>query len=609
MTNKSSFWELLEGLYPGKGKEMVGELEKVIGESGRRPANSRAVRRAGWYKRLQLYVTYADTFVKDGRADFYTLTEKLEYIRDLECNAVHVLPFFASPMVDMGFDVSDFYQVRSDLGGNEAFEKFLEEARMRDMRVFVDLILNHVSEEHEWFKRALAGENFYRQFFISRKERPKFVKRFMDKGVVWAGYRKEEKVPHQVETSHGFKSVRDDKGDLRSLSPLSINLEVIFPDQAGEIPHWVKGKDGYWYFHTFYPQQMDLNWDNPEVFKAMAQVLVFWVKRGVNFRLDAAAHIGKDVERGKLLNTQKAHLILRGLNRVAKMVDPEAVFLVEVGGGLRMTMDYFGVPDRPEAELAYNFELESGLWWALIFRDGDRIWEVLRMAKDVPQQIQWVTFLRNHDELKLNYLNEERQKKLFAELVKRGLPFRESDVAGRTASFLGGDEKRITMAYLLLASLPGDPAIIYGDELGKENDREYMTERTAFRMETVGLSKDRATDAREINRGQIDDQQLGADKARRIKEEISRIFKKRREYVEVMATEWPKRLDVQEGVFGCKYKKGQKDLLALVNLKDEEAVIPFKGEGRVVLEVNGGRIENQEVRLPKYGGVWMEVLI
>src|SRR3989344_3811595 len=314
-------WAILEELYTEKGEVLQSRIEEIVGENLLDSGQARMTNFLDkhWYKKLQMYVVYADSFTtvnqkskiknqndkskfknrNKGRGDFYTLTEKLEYIRELGCNAIHVLPFLESPMVDGGFDVSDYYKVRENLGGppsprgnvgategrgNEAFEKFLAKAKSLRLKVFMDLVLNHVSEEHEWFRKAVAGEGRYRNYFIWQKEKPELVKTFEKGGKLWARYR--VRLKRKSQSSKPQLKVQKLKQ--------YIDLLVVFSDFVGEIPHWRQGKDGYWYFHSFYPQQLDLNCDNPKVLIEMAKVLIYWANKGLSFRLDAIGHLGKD---------------------------------------------------------------------------------------------------------------------------------------------------------------------------------------------------------------------------------------------------------------------------------------------------------------------------
>jgi len=169
-----------------------------------------------WYKRMNLYVVYADAFRNGKRGDFFSLAKNLEYIKETGFDAIHVLPFLESPMQDAGFDVSDFFRVRKRLGGNEGFEVFLREVGRLKMKVFMDLVVNHVSMEHEWFKKAVSGDEYYRNFFIHTPVQPKLIEVEDDRWGKWARYRLNRR-------------------ELRS--------RIIFLNQNGELPHWFRGED------------------------------------------------------------------------------------------------------------------------------------------------------------------------------------------------------------------------------------------------------------------------------------------------------------------------------------------------------------------------------
>jgi len=162
-------------------------------------------------------------------------------------------------------------------------------------------------------------------------------------------------------------------------------FRVIFSDQAGDIPHWIKGGDNYWYYHTFYPHQIDLEWNNSEVFIEFGKVLKYWAKKGLNFRLDAIPFVGKDVHRRHNRSTENTHLIVQALHQVMKRTSPESVFLVESCQPLEITKKYFGTPESVESELAYNFHLMSALWSTLITGDSSHIAIGLNETKGLAQ--------------------------------------------------------------------------------------------------------------------------------------------------------------------------------------------------------------------------------
>ncbi len=570
----ASLKALLEELYPENYHDVVMALRHCWREK-----KPEAEKTSDWYKKIHLYVTYPDTFHLGDEADLGSLTKKLEYIKNLGCNAVHVLPFLASPMVDGGFDVSDSYLVRESLGGNVWLEKLLNQAKKNDISVFMDMILNHISEEHRWFRQAISGDSFYRNFFVNSLDEPDFVKTFVDEHGVWAKYKVEGK---------------------------ELDIRVIFPGQCGDIPHWRQADDGYWYYHTFYPQQLDLNWDNYHVFVAYAKVMAYWAKLGVSFRLDAIPFVGKDLKKGITESSPKTHLIAQALHKVIKKVNPDCVFLVEANQPIKGLVKYFGETEV-ESELAYGFGLMNGLWLALLSGKVESLWEAVDQMSMGPEWSGWITFLRNHDELSLEYVEVEDRKEMLEYLRGTGDEFREGfGYSGRSVNFLKEDLRRLVMAYFLLASMPGSPAIIYGDELGKGNDFEFMKLQTLYKRDHLG-DDSIEDDTRDINRGWIGEGEILSERGHFVYVEMSKMYKRRLELPEIALGEL-KRVDSDtEGLLVGKYELEKGELMVLINLTNEEKVYQVEGVDRLEFEINYAKLESGKLVLPEYAGAWVRV--
>lgn len=505
-----AFLDLIKSIYPHD----YSQVQKALAESLN---NQRLTSNLpdDWYKKLHLYVTYPDSFHEHGQAGLTQLTERLDYIKELGCNAVHVLPFLSSPMIDAGFDISDYYIIRDDVGSNKEFDKLLAEAKKRGIVIFMDLVLNHVSEEHRWFQQAVSGDRFYRQFFEHSWKQPQLIERYSNQGGEWARY-------------------ASDNGP--------IDIRIIFPEQCGQIPHWRQAEDGYWYYHTFYPQQPDINWHNYHVFIAYAKTMIYWAKKGVSFRLDAIPFVGKDIQAGQIETSQRTHQIVQALHQLVKLVAPDSTFLVEANQPIDKMTSYYGQeatqyrPEIKEAELAYNFPLMNMLWDALMTNHTDRLFKCIQATLDVPEWAGWVTFLRNHDELSLEYAPTEIKYEIYSALKDKGLSFRgKHDIAGRTASFLDNDTNQMIFAHTVLASLPGSPAIIFGDEIGKLNDYEFMKRQTEYKQQRLEDAQVK-DDTRDINRGYLDAAQINQPSSRNLYRHISQIFKSRLKYIEYFAT-------------------------------------------------------------------------
>ncbi len=568
----STLKQLLISIYDDAAEEIIQELEADIGkiEEFKEPDAA-----SDWYKQMNLYVTYPDSFCAEGNCDLEALTSKISHIKNLGCNAIHVLPFFESPMIDLGFDISNYKKVRDQLGGNEAFEAFLKKSKSEDIRVFVDIVLNHISFEHEWFKKAVDGEEKYRDFFIWQKDKPKFIKTFEKEGKTWARY---------------------------MINGKTRDIFVIFPDHVGDIPHWTQGDDGYWYYHTFYPHQIDVDWNNPNVFIEFSKILAYWAEKGVSFRLDAIPFIGKNIEEGKYTDDFRTQQVVQALHEVVRSVSSESVFLSEVAFELEKIKTYFGDEEIVESELSYNFPLNANFWLSLLTENPDYIWNNIKLAyEDIPDWAHWVNFIRNHDALMIDRIGSKNKQLIYDRLSEAGLPFAKgTNISGRTFSFLEEDPKRVLLAYFLLASLPGSPAVIYGDEIGKKNDFPYMEKIVNWKREHLD-DPSIAEDTRDISRGHITNDDIESKVAAEIYNALSSILNTRLEFSDCMH-EIPERIDSPSSILALKYR----GLLVYINLAEEVVELEIDGNKELLLECNDVKVSEETFELGAYSGAWVK---
>src|SRR2546421_3571501 len=459
----------------------------------------------------------------------------------------------------------------ADLGTMEDMKNVVHEAQRLGIRLIMDLVSNHVSEEHEWFQKAQAGDEKYRRYFIVQKTKPRFVGKFHKDSAVWARY---------------------------IVNGKEVDVNIAFPEMAGEIPHWREGKDGYWYYHTYYPQQLDLNWRNPDVFLEFARIIIFWTSLGFNFRLDAIPFVGKGAYKQTDEDNEYTHQLTAAFRYMAESINPECVFIVETYEKVPVIARYFGYTRFKQSHLAYNFHLCTYLWVALVEQDANFIWQKLDEVDEIPVHADWINFLRNHDELSLAYLQDPLLSDVKNALMKYREPFREGyGLSGRTYSFLGRDEKRFFNAYFLVASLPGGVLVPYGDEIGKTHIPLHK------------LPEQLRKDTRNINRGKLTAEELNSAKGKRIGDMLSRIILKRqvlREYLNV----WPQRLPSPTGVFAAMYRFGVSELLVVVNITDKPQSVKIKialhKDYQEVLRLREVEYREDEITLNPYAGVWLE---
>ncbi|MFW5702948.1 MAG: alpha-amylase family glycosyl hydrolase [Candidatus Dojkabacteria bacterium] len=550
-------YDLLDGFYLAKD---IREIEERVAEI--KNGFDSTIRDKHWYKDFQIYTVYPDAILNEnGKADLDTLRAYLQEIKYMGFNAIHLLPAYDSPMVDYGFDVSDYKAIRSELGGNLAIEKFLAEAERLGLHVFMDLILNHVSNEHDWYQKAVAGERKYQNYFITKERPPKLVERFVDEGTHWARY---------------------------EINGVAIDKFIIFPEQTGEIPHWEEGNDPnnnpadkkpLWYYHTFYPQQLDLNWGNPNVFLEFVDIISYWAKRGVSFRLDAILFVGKDIDSGHIKNTSATHQVIAALNYVLKQINPNSVFLAETFEQMNLIRMYFGKEDKIECEIAYNFQLASTLWAAIITGQAKSLAETIEHSLERPNWGQWINFVRNHDELSFEIMDSDLRKRVMQKLIPHGLPWRgDIGLAGRSFSLLKKDLHSLKFIYAALASLPGNPGLIYGDEYALENNYENMERSLREKSSSATDLSMIQPDTRDINRGQITSALRNKPEGKEMRAFVEKLFNLRAEKLKGMSTSRPEIKLEGESKLKLSYKLEGKDFSAEIDFASKSLSWVLEGE-------------------------------
>ena len=547
-----------------KAQEIQDELEKYLETLPKGKYRDEPL----WYKSANVYVVYPDVIGGNQTHPLDDLIAFLPHIKDTGFSALHILPFLDSPMKDRGFDVRDYYTVRKSLGTMRDITRLHDKARELGLRIFMDLIFNHVSNEHEWFQKAIHGNKTYRDYFIHTGKKPQFIRKIHKKSAVWAEY-----------LVNGQKKL----------------VNIAFPEFAGKIPHWIHARDGFWYYHTYRPDQLDINWKNPDVFLECAKILIFWASKGFHFRLDAIPFVGKSAYKQINSKANFTHHLLAGLNHLAKQVNPECVFILETYEHIDTVIGYLGKQNVQQAELLYGFHLCTALWVSLVEGSTHHLWTTLKKIQKIPTFAQWINFLRNHDELSLAYLGTQALHETREALLPYGKKFREGyGVAGRTFSLLGENKNRFFMAYFLLFSMPGGILMPYGDEFGKKNTPESH------------MSKKELADPRNTNRGTLSHEFLSSNTDNEIYLKMATMVQTRqkiRPYFNV----WPERLTSSDSVFYASYSIGNSELRTLVNISDKERKISHKTEGCTkVLSVNEVTIGKEEIILGPYAGVWLQ---
>jgi maltose alpha-D-glucosyltransferase / alpha-amylase len=388
-----------------------------------------------WYRDAVIYQTHVRAFFDsndDGVGDFNGLKLKLDYIADLGATAIWLLPFFESPLRDDGYDITNYCAIHPLYGTLEDFRDFVEAAHARGIRVIIELVINHTSDQHPWFERARYAE-------AGTAERDFYV---------WS------------ETGREFSEAR-----------------VIFLDS--EISNWAWDPvAGAYYWHRFYAHQPDLNFDNPYVVREVENVLNFWLDLGVDgFRLDAVPYlIEREGTGGE--NLPETHNVLKLVRAAVERRNPDCLLLAEANQSARHTLAYFGRGD--ECHMAFHFPLMPRLFMALAREDREPIVDILKRTLDLPSGCQWALFLRNHDELTLEMVSEGERDYLWKLYATHRRLRINLGIRRRLAPLLKGDRRRIELMNSLLFSLPGTPVVYYGDEIGM-GDNPFLGDRDGVR--------------------------------------------------------------------------------------------------------------------------------
>ena len=378
-----------------------------------------------WYKNAIIYSLSIDSFADangDGVGDFDGAIGKLDYLQGLGVTAVWLAPFHPSPRRDHGYDVTDYYGVDPQFGTLGDFVEFTHACGQRGIRVIMDLVLNHTSDQHPWFQAAQAKDSPYRDFYVWSDRKPKDA----HKGVVFPGVQ-------ETTWSHS---------------------------EAAKA----------WYFHRFHKFQPDLNMANPAVRRELLKVVGFWIQAGVSgFRLDAVpfliAREGADAGA-----TEPAYAVLQELREFSQWRSGEVVFLAEANVQPQEAKHYFG--ERGDRlHMMFNFPVNQTLFYALAAADARPLRAEIRKSARLPHAAQWTNFLRNHDELDLGRLEEGQRQTVFDAFgPEPNMQLYDRGIRRRLAPMLKGDLRRIKLANSLMLTLPGSAVLRYGDEIGMGDD-------------------------------------------------------------------------------------------------------------------------------------------
>jgi maltose alpha-D-glucosyltransferase/alpha-amylase len=387
-----------------------------------------------WYKDAVFYQLHVKSFADsngDGIGDFVGLTSKLDHLASLGVDCLWIQPMYPSPFRDDGYDISDYTNIHPSYGTLRDFETFLHQAQARGLRVIIELVLNHTSDQHAWFLEARSSRDNPRRDWY-----------------VWS------------DTEDRYRGVR-----------------IIFLDT--ELSNWAwdpVSKAYYW--HRFFSHQPDLNYDNPAVRDAIWEVMNFWLNFGVDgFRVDAVPYL-IEREGTSCENLPETHAVLKELRARLDAQFTGKVLLAEANMWPEEVRPYFGAGD--EFHMSFHFPIMPRMFMALRLEDRKPLIDIIERTPSIPDSCQWGIFLRNHDELTLEMVTEVERAYMWDEYAQDPRARINLGIRRRLAPLMEGDRRRIELMSGLLMSLPGSPIVYYGDEIGM-GDNIYLGDRNSVR--------------------------------------------------------------------------------------------------------------------------------
>lgn len=387
-----------------------------------------------WYKDAIFYQVYVRAFRDsngDGHGDLQGLKQKLDYLQELGVDCIWLMPIYPSPLKDDGYDIADYYNIAETFGTLDDFKALMEASHQRNIRIVMDLVLNHTSDQHPWFQASRADLNSpYRDYYV------------------WS------------DTDQKYKDAR-----------------IIFIDT--EPSNWAWDEQaGQYYWHRFYASQPDLNYDNPGVQEEMLKVASFWLDLGIDgFRADAVPYLFER-EGTNCENLPETHAYLKKLRAFLDQNYPGRILLCEANQWPEDVRPYFG--DGDEFHMGFHFPIMPRIYMAIKKEQAGDMREILRRTPQIPESCQWCIFLRNHDELTLEMVTGEERLWMWVNYAPQPRMRLNLGIRRRLAPLLDNDERKIQLAYSLLFTLPGSPILYYGDEIGM-GDNIWLDDRNGVR--------------------------------------------------------------------------------------------------------------------------------
>ncbi|WP_242918659.1 alpha-amylase family protein [Pontibacter liquoris] len=518
-----------------------------------------------WYKNAIIYSLDLETFMdvnKDGVGDFEGLKRRLDYLQAMGVDTIWLAPFQPTPNKDNGYDIEDYYGVDRRHGSSGDFVEFMHQANRRGLKVIIDLVVNHTSDQHPWFQQARSDRNSkYRSWYVWSEEKPSD----------W-------------------------------------NQGMVFPG-VQEATWTYDKKAGAYYFHRFYDFQPDLNMENPEVRAEINRIMGYWLELGVaGFRVDAVPFLIETAAPGKSKPVLRFEY-LKEMRRFLQWRRGNAVLLGEANVLPEENQKYFG-EEGDGIHLMFNFYVNQHVFYTLATADVEPLCKALEATRDLFPTAQWAQFLRNHDELDLGRLTEAQRQQVFArfgpdesmQLYQRGIRRRLSPMLGNRA--------QTELAYSLIFSLPGTPVLRYGDEIGMGDDlglKERDAVRTPMQWSPdpqAGFSEAKKLVHPVISEGPYAYEHVNVETQRRephsLLNWITAMIRLRKECPEIGWGQWQLLRTDAKHVLGMCYSWQGNSLITLHNFEEKPCVVTLElgqQEGEKLINL----MANQESEADKKG--------
>ncbi|WP_228504131.1 maltose alpha-D-glucosyltransferase [Clavibacter phaseoli] len=389
-----------------------------------------------WYKRSVFYEVMIRSFVDsngDGTGDIQGLISKLDYLQWLGIDGLWLPPFFQSPLRDGGYDISDYMAVLPEFGTLDDFKELVTKSHERNMRIVIDLVMNHTSDQHEWFQQSRSDpDGPYGDFYV------------------WS------------DTDEKYEDIR-----------------VIFVDT--EESNWTFDPvRRQFFFHRFFSHQPDLNFDNPKVHEAIYGVIRHWLDMGVDgLRLDAIPYL-YETEEGNGEGEPATHEFLKRLRAMVDEEYPGRILIAEANQWPREVSAFLGTEEEPECHMAFDFPIMPRIFYSLRSQTADELKRIMGETFEIPEAAAWGVFLRNHDELTLEMVSEEYRQAMYGWYAYDPRMRVNIGIRRRLAPLLDNSRAELELVHALLFSLPGSPFLYYGDEIGM-GDNIWLPDRDASR--------------------------------------------------------------------------------------------------------------------------------